>query len=98
MLHNEAKAELLHIGAKRQCFIWQGCYEARLPAYEARLTPHEAALRAMKRSLDRLQCFCPAGKNWSGRLDSNQRPLRPERSAPTRLSYAPIFKMLNNIP
>ena len=54
VLHYEAKAELLHIGAKRQCFIWQGCYEARLTAYEARLTPHEAALRAMKRSLDRL--------------------------------------------
>ena len=30
-------------------------------------------------------------KKWSGRLDSNQRPLRPERSAPTRLSYAPTF-------
>ena len=37
-------------------------------------------------------------KKWSGRLDSNQRPLRPERSAPTRLSYAPIFKTLINIP
>ena len=35
---------------------------------------------------------------WSGRLDSNQRPLRPERSAPTRLSYAPIFKTSINIP
>ena len=33
-------------------------------------------------------------KIWSGRLDSNQRPLRPERSAPTRLSYAPIFMSL----
>jgi hypothetical protein len=27
----------------------------------------------------------------SGRLDSNQRPLRPERSALARLSYAPIW-------
>ena len=33
-------------------------------------------------------------RKWSGRLDSNQRPLRPERSAPTRLSYAPIFMSL----
>ena len=32
-------------------------------------------------------------KKWSGRLDSNQRPLRPERSAPTRLSYAPTIKI-----
>ena len=38
------------------------------------------------------QWTCPKSLHyykWSGRLDSNQRPLSPEPSAPTRLSYAP---------
>ena len=28
---------------------------------------------------------------WSGRLDSNQRPLAPKASALSKLSYAPSF-------
>ncbi len=31
----------------------------------------------------------PAGLQWSGRLDSNQRPLEPHSSALAMLSYAP---------
>ena len=67
----------------------------------------EALLRGMKRYLfssssvaadyavtSRLHVFFAGGKKWSGRLDSNQRPLRPERSAPTRLSYAPTSGIL----
>ena len=38
---------------------------------------------------DELPLLYPAIREWSGRLDSNQRPLSPEPSAPTRLSYAP---------
>ncbi len=34
--------------------------------------------------------FCPVVGKKSGRLDSNQRPLRPERSTLANLSYAPL--------
>src|SRR5438445_9649890 len=39
--------------------------------------------------------MCPewTKKIWSGRLDSNQRPLDPQSSALTRLRYAPTLNL-----
>ena len=37
----------------------------------------------------------PFHYKWSGRLDLNQRPQRPERCALAKLSYAPTDMILN---
>lgn len=67
---------------------WQKCHEQPCfynPAlFPPRLQQFKTESPAIsKRNGEKLH------EKWSGRLDSNQRPLRPERSAPTRLSYAP---------
>ena len=68
---------------KKRAFSGKRCIKKQPPPKKTRKSPRSLYLSGLAgfQSLE-----------WSGREDSNLRPLRPERSALARLRYAPTFK------